>query len=311
MNIQRLEHHLRPHNSNIVKFKNCGNIKEISWVERLNRKANIIKISKTQYMHVKTGEVREFLERQKTRADNLHEVSKSLERLRDLINTNVDDVKKCKWITLTYRENMTDTKMLYKDFKYFIDRLRYKVGHFEYIVAMEPQGRGAWHAHMLMIFDRVAPFIENKLMFDIWRSGWVTVKAVDDVDNVGAYLTAYLCDIELNDAFDNGVINSTPTINKTTLQNAEGLKTVDVKNGDEVVSKKIIKGLRMHLYPVGFNLYRSSRGIKKPEIEYMTNFDAEKKVRAATLTFEKTFVLSDDDKNFSSTINKRFFNINR
>ena len=62
---------------------------------------------------------------------------------------------------------------------------------------MEPQGRGAWHAHLVMIFDDKAPYIDNKFMADTWGHGFTTTKKLEDVDNVGAYLTAYLGDMDM------------------------------------------------------------------------------------------------------------------
>ena len=65
------------------------------------------------------------------------------------------------------------------------------------------------------------------------------------------------------------------------------------------------------MYPPKFNLYRASRGIKKPVVSYETEKDAQKKVSAATLTFEKTIELSDSDSQFSNTINYRHYNLVR
>ncbi|MGW7157742.1 rolling circle replication-associated protein, partial [Streptomyces sp. NPDC054887] len=57
---------------------------------------------------------------------------------------------------MTYKKNMTDTKKLYSDFQNFIDRLRYKYkkeSSIDYLSVVEPQGRGAWHCHVLMRFN--------------------------------------------------------------------------------------------------------------------------------------------------------------
>ena len=48
---------------------------------------------------------------------------------------------------------------------------------------------------------------------------------------------------------------------------------MEVETEDEcgVKQKKaIVKGARLHLYHSGFNLYRCSRGVKRPEVEEMT-----------------------------------------
>lgn len=50
-------------------------------------------------------------------------------------------------------------------------------------------------------------------------------------------------------------------------------KTVTDDNGKKI-TKKFIKGGRMYLYPSGTNIYRYSRGIKKPEQQRMTYYEA-------------------------------------
>ena len=45
----------------------------------------------------------------------------------------------------------------------------------------------------------------NEVVADLWKQGFVTVKRLDDVDNVGAYLTAYLGDMELSEAHAQGI----------------------------------------------------------------------------------------------------------
>jgi len=263
-----------------------------------------MKIDADHYIFIETGEIREFVHLE-NRADDLNSVRASLGKLRDYLNTNIVDVSNCRWVTLTYAENMTDTKRLYNDFRKFNQRMRYDIGHYEYIVAYEPQGRGAWHMHMVMIFDHKAPFIEAKHMADIWKLGTnVTVKRLDDVDNVGAYLTGYLGDMEVDDKnFPVQLLDGVPSPINGTIKEV----TFTDETGQQK-TKKFIKGARLHLYPPGFNLYSCSKGIKKPEVYYINAKDAEKKVSADTLTFERTIKLSDDEKGFTNTINYRYYN---
>ena len=87
------------------------------------------------------------------------------------------------------------------------------------------------------------------------------------------------------------------------------IREVEIKGSNE--KKSIIKGARLHMYPPKFNLYRASRGIKKPLVTYETEKEAQKKVSAATLTFEKTIELTDSDSQFSNTINYRHYNLIR
>ena len=297
LKIKTLEEHSRPKDHEEIRVKEMGNVIELMHSERKNYEIFIKKISDDEYIDLRTGEVKQC-NKIDNRAGNLNSVRQSLGRLRDLLNTNITDVSKCRWVTLTYAENMTDPKRLYEDFKKFNMRMRYKGFKYEYIVCMEPQGRGAWHAHLVMIFDDKAPYIDNKFMADTWGHGFTTTKKLEDVDNVGAYLTAYLGDMDMLE-FQN-----------LSEEEQNGMKIFGIKEVEvDGVSKSILKGARLHMYPPKFNLYRASRGIKKPVVSYETEKEAQKKVSAATLTFEKTIELSDSDSQFSNTINYRHYNL--
>ena len=308
LKVKSLEEHSRPNGFDEVRVKEMGNIVEVMHSEKTNHKIYIKKISDSEYIDLRTGEVKQC-EKIDNRAGNLNSVRQSLGRLRDLLNTNITDPSHCRWITLTYEENMTDPKRLYEDFKKFNMKMRYKGYKYEYIVAMEPQGRGAWHAHLVMIFDGKAPYIKNDskdpkefTMESAWGHGYTKTKKLEDVDNVGAYLTAYLGDMEMSD-FKN------LSEEEKDQMRIFGIKEVEIKGSTE--KKSILKGARLHMYPPKFNLYRCSRGIKKPIITYETEIEAQKKVSAGTLTFEKTIEISDNDSQFSNKINYRHYNLVR
>lgn len=277
-----------------------GTVTEIMYMQKFNRTCKIKKIDSEKYIDLKTGEIMTFKAIQ-NRSEDKNSVRVSLSKLRDYLNTNIQDVSCCRWVTLTYAENMTDTKRLYIDFKNFNKRLRYHMGNYEYIVAMEPQGRGAWHCHVVMIFGGQAPYIPNKELSEIWGHGFVTVKRLEDVDNVGAYLTAYLGDMELEEytkEFGFGDIKN--------------VKEVEIKDENGIAqSKYVVKGARLNMYPPKFNLYRCSRGIKKPKIYNTKGFEAEKKISADTLTFERTITLYDEKTDYNNTINYRYYNSKR
>lgn len=286
-----------------VKVTDMGNVVEIQYMSHRNTKQTIQKLpGGEQYVLCATGEVFDVVHHE-TRKDNKKGLYKTFANARGIINANVVDTSKVRWCTLTYAENMTDTVRLYDDFVRFNKRFQYycKTSGYskpEYIVMMEPQGRGAWHAHLLYIWqDQKAPFISNQEFQELWGHGFVRIKKLDNVDNVGAYLTAYLGDMEFQDAIANG-------------QKISGeVKTVEVENEKgEKVKKSFVKGARLDLYPAGFNMIRSSRGIKRPEISLMSQLQAEKKVQAATKTFQSAIKLTDSDTEFETIIIKEQYN---
>jgi len=308
-----LADNVRPKNYSLVTFKAMGNISEIMWAQKRNTEIKIKKIDKDYFVYLDTGEMCEF-NHIKNRAEDMNSVRVSLGKLRDLLNTNIADVTHCRWVTLTYAENMTNPKKLYRDFGNFNTRLREIVGHYEYIVAREPQGRGAWHCHVVLIFDEKAPFIPNEVMYTAWKQGWVTVKKLDDVDNVGAYLTAYLGDMEVSEWIaEKNTGNWKLNITADNIV-ADGVNVIEKEFEDEngeKTKKKFVKGARLHMYPPKFNIYSASTNIKRPEKELMTNEDAEKRVIDATLTFERTVQLTDSEIDFNSLLNYRYYNSKR
>lgn len=291
--------------TSLVKLTYMGNITEKLYLSRRNKNATVQRLPDNKMIILSSGEVKE-LKPMETRLECKNSLKKTMRNLRNLLNANIEDVKKCRWVTLTYAENMTDTKRLYEDFRKFNMKFKYhceKSGYskYEYIVAMEPQGRGAWHCHVVFIFDDIAPFIPNEILRDIWGHGYVTIKRLDDVDNVGAYLTAYLGDMEMNDA-------------AAKCEDITGREVKQVEYTDEKGEKQtkyFIKGARLSMYPANFNLYRNSRGVKKPIEEYCTEEEARKKVSAGTLTFQSTHLFSNPEDGFECVIDKKYYNNKR
>lgn len=258
------------------------------------------------------------------RSQSPNEIRKTFKRLRSIINTNVTDSRKCKFITLTYADNMTDPvrlrsdlKLFLKRFKYFVEHLKNQKGNnlgltFEYISVLEPQQRGAWHAHIIFIFNKQVRFIKNDDVARIWSHGFTTTRKVDSVDNIGAYLTAYLADIEVSDTVDSQSLEflqssqSSIVIKDCVVPEYDNAGTPQGKQ-----KKKFIKGGRLYLYPKGFHLFRCSKGIKRPEVVYHSYKEVLQELGcSASLTFHKSIHISDGN-NFDNTLTYMYFNTKR
>lgn len=292
-----------PKNPNLaVKVTEMGNVIEVQYMSRRNCKQTIQMLQGgEQFVICATGEIKD-VEHHNTRKDNKKGLYKTFANARAVINANVTDVSKVRWCTLTYAENMTDPKRLYEDFRNFNWRFQYyckQKGYSkpEYIVMMEPQGRGAWHAHLLYIWqDQKAPYIANQEFREMWGHGFVRIKKLDNVDNVGAYLTAYLGDMEIDE------MDFSKAVGKQ-------CKVVEVEDEDgKKVKKAIVKGARLDLYPANFNMLRCSRGVKRPVAEMMSQEEASKKVSAATKTFESAIKLTDHENDFETVIIREQYN---
>lgn len=274
----------------------AGNVVELSSMSSKPEQPPIIKLSATEYLDTRTGEVKDF-QLSETRADNTDSLRKTFKKVRDTVNANCTEPENLHWITLTYAENMTDTERLYRDFGAFWKRFKRwsdKNGHNppEYITVIEPQARGAWHCHCLFIWDKKRPFIRNKTFAEIWGHGFVKITSVKDVDNIGAYLSAYLGDVPLKD-YDKDKINPFTPIK-------------------EVKGKKYVKGGRLHMYPVGMKLMRTSHGIKRPiQDEVCPESVSTEKIMSGACTFRTVVKLTDETTDKSRYISKEYYNTKR
>lgn len=283
----------------IVRVKKMKHIIEVVAIQSATNGLNKIqKISKTHYIVKDTGEVLEY-KLSKNRGQNIAGLKESFRKIRELINNNFTGQGNEIHLILTYADNMTDPKRLYSDFMKFWKRYKYKYGkNCDYISVVEPQGRGAWHCHVLIRHNDVDKlYIPPDEMASLWGHGFVKIKSLKGVDNIGAYLSAYLSDVELTNE----------TLPIAVIEKKE-IKTVEVAGQQ----KRYIKGGRMHLYPPGMNLYRKSKGIVFPEVEQMRYGDIKKIVGNATPNYSTTVTIQDDDnKKVLNRITYEHYNLKR
>jgi hypothetical protein len=250
-----------------------NNIIEIVSMSHKNSNCPIKKLNKEEYVLLSTGEVFNC-EHIENRGQNINTVMQSVARLRNLINNNFIGGKNELWITLTFGENKVyNANELYPIFTNFIKRLRYSYKDLElnYIYVPEPHEKGDWHIHLLLKADKEL-YIKNSKLNEIWGNGFVKVNRLQDVDNIGAYVSAYL---------------------------------TNIKDGE-----KTKKGARLYLYPTGHQLYRCSKGILKPTSENMMYFEAKEKVGSHKPTFSTTISITTDT-GFNNIIHKEYYNLKR
>lgn len=280
----------------IVKVKRMNHIVEVVALKKACKALqDVVKLSKTEYMRKSTGEVLEY-DLSENRADNVSGLKDTFRKIRDLINNNFVGGGNELHVTLTYAENMRDTRQLHEDFKKFWQRFKRKHGpDVDYLSVVEPQGRGAWHCHVLIRHNGVENiFIPANELAEVWGRGFIKVKALAGVDNIGAYLSAYLGDIELTDE---------------TTSLADNLEVKRVEADGK--KKSFIKGGRLHMYPPGMNLYRHSKGIVFPEVQEMPYRDIKKIVGSSTPNYSRTVTILAEDEAVLNEITYENYNLKR
>ena len=239
-----------------VVRKECGHFSEVTHLQSLNDTTEPPRKFDKEHFIDSDGVLIPIKKHSENRSENRTSLANTFRNLRDVINCNC--IPQCSlWVTLTYKENMTDTAILTHDFDIFMKRLQRFVSKSDlksckYIAVAEPQARGAWHWHVILMFPVLKPFISNDDIFRLWEHGFTKTKAFTDIDNIGAYLTAYLTDCELEQI---------PEKYRCAMPNPD-IKEVFTENG---IKKSIVKGGRLFMYPRNFNLYRCSKGLKRPK----------------------------------------------
>ena len=248
----------------IVTVTRMNHLTEIQYMEKMNRTASIKKLNKNEYVVLETGEIKEF-NHFENRSDSYNSLRQTFKKLRYLINNNFVGRSNELFVTLTYEENMTDTKRLYKDLNRFTTALKKRYKNkttVDYLTVVEPQKRGAWHVHSLIRFNDLEKiFIPNADLAKLWGRGFVRIESIKNVDNIGAYLSAYLADVELD----------SDTAGVAVLENRNVVEKEI--NGE---TKRFIKGGRLHMYPPNFRIFRKSKGILEPERKTMWYENAKK-----------------------------------
>ena len=124
-------------------------------------------------------------------------LARAKKQLRRLINANAGQYGReftTKFLTLTFKENITDPKEANYLFTKFIKRLNYKLfntkkANLKYTTVIEFQKRGAIHYHTI-VYNM--PYLKANEISNIWENGFIKINKIDDVDNIGAYVGEYL-----------------------------------------------------------------------------------------------------------------------
>ena len=311
MEFEKIKEPLKIDDNSIVRVKTMGHITEIMFSQQKNNFCYVKKLDKDSYIDLRTGEVLEY-EHYVSRADNIQRLKKSLNYDRDMINANCTVLENCRFITVTYRQRdnydvepvpMTDTKVLHRDIDRFYKNLRYNYGKdIRILTFCEPQGNKSWHAHIVVVFNDKAPYMPNEHIAKLWGKGFVRVERIkNDVDNIGAYLTSYLCDVDVDEfkkEFPKVPADKMGEIKEIEIENENGVK----------IKKKYVKGARLSYYPPNFKPFRCTRNCIKPIVENMTYKMAKEKAGAVTPTFTKTIALKEPEKDFEKCIQFEYYN---
>ena len=281
-------------------------LKEILYVMNKNTEGRIKLLPGGKYKNIATGEIKQCKKRIENRSQGLGSLRKTFKKIRDTINTNCDDVSKCMMVTLTYSEVMTDTKKFDSDINKFVKKFKYRYGKSENIKVCEAQSTGSLHAHIIFIWEDIAPYLNSEEVVKLWNKGYVKVSPLyGNVENLGAYFTARLSDLPIDEF--GGIVNDIE-------ENHLFVKEIyyDIETGEELeIPKFFVKGARLKYYPPNFRIFRASRGLKKPTREKMEYRKALKKVDSDEPTYESAIQIVDSNGIELNIVVRKYYNSRR
>lgn len=204
-----------PLDNAITEIVHCGNVTEIKVLERrLSQISYYKRISKTEYVDTQTGEVYEY--KNNTSPNKRRNLNKAFEKLRYLINNNFNSDINELHVILTYGEKMDDFDKVSKDFKRFWEKVNYKYPDLEYIRIIEPQHTGTWHIYVLIKTKKKGYLtLPKDELEQLWGHGYVWISKIKNNDNIGAYFSACLKDVDVFEK-DSEKPNETKCIVKAT-----------------------------------------------------------------------------------------------
>lgn len=183
--------------------------------------------------------------------------SRAKSKIFDLVACNANTLldyegnkQRVKFLTLTFRENITDLENANMEVTKFIKRLSYyayKVNKnvIKYISVPELQKRGAWHYHIILFNVKYIPWIE---LIKTWGVGGVYINSLKnglDGTTVAKYVTKY--------------------ISKGIIVGENGHKTSVKDNGEKEGDKRLsdYDNYKKHNME-NKKRYQCSRGLKRP-----------------------------------------------
>ena len=269
----------------------AGNIIDLKQTERPPKKIEVQWIDADSYVDLRTGEIKQA-KRSESRGDAMSAVNlrRTFAKMRGLINANYFGDNNELLITLTYKENMQDVKRLAHDLDVFNKRIKRALGEVKYLTAVEPQARGAWHAHILVKqLTSHYTYWPHEEVSRLWEHGTIIdVQRLRNCDNVGAYLSAYLTD--------------TPADEPDYPDPLNGLRDTGT-----CPPKRVIKGGRLQMYPRGMRIFRASQNLDRPTIKKIRPYSAKywALVSGSQITYHSTLELSESNQdNQEYLINK-------
>lgn len=112
-------------------------------------------------------------------------IHRTKKNIKNITNSNPQLTK---FLTLTFKKNVEDINFANYEFMQFVKRMKFKYPDFQYLAVIEFQKRGAVHYHIICNL----PYVNKKLIAKKWRHGFIKIKRINRINNMGGYISKYV-----------------------------------------------------------------------------------------------------------------------
>lgn len=254
-----------------IKLVDCGSFKQVYFYSKPKMKNE----NKKDYSDFNLLKIKPDIGKQNERilknGSEIEERSiiRSKLQCQRIAKANMEEWKS--FITLTFKENITDLKYANKRFRYFIDKVQRVYKDFKYICITEFQKRGATHYHLLTNIPCDSDIIPKRQIKRLYKADIKGYKELEYYD-IKYWIDGF--------------------------SSAEPIKN-EPKKVIGYISKYMTKNIDKRLF--NHHRYFFSRNLKTPKIDYINLNNSQelefltKKIQGKEIKYQNEYINSYDD----------------
>ena len=159
-------------NDNVIRT-DLGKYSRITYISNPNKKLNIKKLTKNEYIDLSSGELKQYNLNKPTSKSS---VNRKLKKYEDIVLFNFQGGASELFITLTCRDNVTDISLIKQYYNKFLINLKKDYKDVDYIALFEQTELMCWHIHLFIKNNKHKRlYIPHNDLLRYWKQGAVYV----------------------------------------------------------------------------------------------------------------------------------------
>jgi hypothetical protein len=171
--VEKNEYSHKINKNDIVIRTDLGKYSKITYISNPNKSSCIRKISKNEYIDLRTDEIKQYnLDKLTSKSD----VNRKLKKYEEIVLLNFTGGASELFVTLTCRENITDIADIKQYYNEFINNIKKDYKDIDYIALFEQTEQLCWHIHLFIKNNKHKKlFIPHFDLLQYWGQGAVYI----------------------------------------------------------------------------------------------------------------------------------------